>query len=244
MNNGTTTAGPTGTGVKPTGAFATGGSGSNTTYTSMIKSTRTHTITSCAPTVTNCPVGKVTTEVITSYTTWCPGEHKPKPTTTSAYTKEPCSEVTLTFVIPKTYYCTKGQAGCTEGEEMVTSHPATIVPITPIATPTPIPGCNDCHPKQPKSSPAAPAQTVPGVVAVPVNPKPVETAKPVQTKEHVPAVPTAVPQPPAEKPSTMASVQPSGTGAPSASQPPITAGAAGLYLPGLAAVAAALVAAF
>lgn len=44
------------------------------TYTSTYLTTTTYTITSCAPTVTNCPVGHVTTEVITSYTTWCPGE--------------------------------------------------------------------------------------------------------------------------------------------------------------------------
>lgn len=35
------------------------------------KVTKVYTITSCAPTVTNCPVGKVTTEVVTS--TVCPG---------------------------------------------------------------------------------------------------------------------------------------------------------------------------
>ncbi|CAK7566016.1 MAG: hypothetical protein SEPTF4163_003947 [Sporothrix epigloea] len=40
--------------------------------TSTILSTHTYTITSCAPTVTNCPVGHVTTEVLTLFTTWCP----------------------------------------------------------------------------------------------------------------------------------------------------------------------------
>lgn len=35
---------------------------------------QTYTITSCKPTVTNCPVGKVTTEVFTSYTTYCPDD--------------------------------------------------------------------------------------------------------------------------------------------------------------------------
>ncbi|KAK2595357.1 hypothetical protein QQS21_006957 [Conoideocrella luteorostrata] len=39
--------------------------------TSTVKETKTYTITSCAPTVTNCPVGKKTTEII-SYTTVCP----------------------------------------------------------------------------------------------------------------------------------------------------------------------------
>ncbi|KAM3510681.1 hypothetical protein MY11210_005662 [Beauveria gryllotalpidicola] len=256
----------------------------NTTYTSMVKTTRTHTITSCAPIVTNCPVGKVTTEVITSYTTWCPEENQPKPistesqpkptnsgiSSTSAYTKPPCPEVTLTLVIPKTYYCTKGQSGCTEGEEIVTSHPATIVPITPMATPTPIPGCVDCHPKQPAKltqTPAAPA----GVVPVAVNPNPVET-KEQAPAQSTPAAPAQTPSMPAPKPvatqsepvapiksstlapvksstlapvkpSTLASVKPSSTGAPVASQPPFVAGAAALFVPGLAAVVAALVAA-
>ncbi|CAK7274865.1 hypothetical protein SEPCBS57363_006384 [Sporothrix epigloea] len=40
--------------------------------TSTILSTHTYTITSCAPTITNCPVGHVTTEVLTLFTTWCP----------------------------------------------------------------------------------------------------------------------------------------------------------------------------
>ncbi|TQV98964.1 hypothetical protein V2A60_007344 [Cordyceps javanica] len=242
------------TGGLTTGPVTTGTSGRNaTTYTSIVKSTRTHTITSCAPTITNCPVGKVTTEVITSYTTWCPEENQPKPTststistisTTSAYTKPPCPEVTLTFVIPKTYYCTKGQAGCTEGEAVVTSHPATVVPITPIATPTPIPGCVDCHPKQPSKpaeTPAAPA----GVVPVAVNPNPVETKEhvPAQSTPAAPAQPPTTPAPKPVQPSTMVSAKPSATGAPTPGQPPIAAGAAGLYVPGLAAIVAALVAA-
>ncbi|KAK8145292.1 hypothetical protein G3M48_004650 [Beauveria asiatica] len=252
-----------------TGSIATTGPG-NTAYTSIVTTTRTHTITSCAPTVTNCPVGKVTSEVITSYTTWYPEENQPKPistesqpnptnsgiSSTSAYTKPPCPEVTLTLVIPKTYYCTKGQSGCTEGEEIVTSHPATIVPITPMATPTPIPGCVDCHPKQPAKpaqTPAAPA----GVVPVAVNPHPVETKEqvPAQSTPAAPAQPPSTPAPKPEatqskpvapvapvKPSTLASVKPYSTGAPIASQPPVVAGGAGLYVPGLAAVVAALVA--
>ncbi|KAK4443095.1 hypothetical protein QBC34DRAFT_443607 [Podospora aff. communis PSN243] len=41
------------------------------TETSTILSTRTYTITSCKPTITNCPLGRVTTEVVTSYSTYC-----------------------------------------------------------------------------------------------------------------------------------------------------------------------------
>ncbi|PHH90526.1 hypothetical protein CDD83_3392 [Cordyceps sp. RAO-2017] len=45
------------------------GSGRETMTTTV---TRTHTVTSCAPTVTDCPLGKVTTEVVTM--TYCPGD--------------------------------------------------------------------------------------------------------------------------------------------------------------------------
>lgn len=35
-------------------------------------STTVYTISSCAPTVTNCPYGQTTTEVFSAYTTYCP----------------------------------------------------------------------------------------------------------------------------------------------------------------------------
>lgn len=44
------------------------------TYTSTYTTTKVHTITSCAPTVTNCPIGHKTTETVVVTTTWCPGE--------------------------------------------------------------------------------------------------------------------------------------------------------------------------
>lgn len=42
--------------------------------TSTVYATSVYTITSCAPTVTNCPakIGKVTTDIISLYTTYCP----------------------------------------------------------------------------------------------------------------------------------------------------------------------------
>ncbi|KGQ04056.1 putative endo-1,3(4)-beta-glucanase [Beauveria bassiana D1-5] len=55
--------------------------------TSITKVTKTYTITSCAPTVTNCPVGRVTTEVVTS--TICPectANNTKKPSTSAADT--------------------------------------------------------------------------------------------------------------------------------------------------------------
>lgn len=45
--------------------------------TSTVYATKTYTITSCAPTVTKCPVGKVTTEVVPAYTTVCPVKNTP-----------------------------------------------------------------------------------------------------------------------------------------------------------------------
>ena len=35
---------------------------------------RSYTVTSCPPVVTDCPVGHLTTEIVTSYTTYCPGD--------------------------------------------------------------------------------------------------------------------------------------------------------------------------
>ncbi|KAF7557177.1 hypothetical protein G7Z17_g871 [Cylindrodendrum hubeiense] len=58
---------------------ATGSTTSLETLTSTVTATNVYTITSCAPTVTNCPYGSVTTAIVTSTTTWCPGEES-KPT--------------------------------------------------------------------------------------------------------------------------------------------------------------------
>ncbi|CAK7239620.1 MAG: hypothetical protein STHCBS139747_001051 [Sporothrix thermara] len=55
--------------------------------TSTVLSTRAYTITSCAPTVTDCPVGQPTTEIITSYTTWCPVTATGKTTAAASTTK-------------------------------------------------------------------------------------------------------------------------------------------------------------
>jgi len=40
--------------------------------TSTVYATSVYTVTSCAPTVTNCPVGHVTTDIVSLYTTVCP----------------------------------------------------------------------------------------------------------------------------------------------------------------------------
>ncbi|KFY00348.1 hypothetical protein O988_03351 [Pseudogymnoascus sp. VKM F-3808] len=61
---------------------------STPTLTSTVLRTTVYTVTSCAPTVTNCPVGHVTTDIITDYTTWCPGN----PTVTASPTTTPGGE--------------------------------------------------------------------------------------------------------------------------------------------------------
>lgn len=206
---------------------------SKTTITSAVTTTTVHTITSCAPTVTNCPVGQVTTEVLTSYTTFCPGDETETPApvpTTSKYVKPPCPEVTMTIVIPQVIYCTAGMSGCKEGETITTSEPAVVTPITPVDKPTPIPGCVDCHPK------ATSAHTTAEIVK-PTS-KPAATGPAVPTAPVVPVVPTAP-----VGITTMATQKPSGTApgatSPVESQPPtVTGGAAGLVVPGFAAVAA------
>ncbi|KAK3385648.1 hypothetical protein B0H63DRAFT_560211 [Podospora didyma] len=61
---------------RPVGSFTTSAAGSITRSasetTSTVYSTSTYTVTSCAPTVTNCPIGHVTTKVIAIGTTVCP----------------------------------------------------------------------------------------------------------------------------------------------------------------------------
>ncbi|PCD27874.1 hypothetical protein FGRA07_03013 [Fusarium graminearum] len=78
------TASVTGKGTSTT-KKATGGSGesyelpsytdssASTTITSTVVTSKVYTVTACPPSVTNCPVGQVTTETITSLTTYCPG---------------------------------------------------------------------------------------------------------------------------------------------------------------------------
>jgi hypothetical protein len=48
-------------------------SAASTTITSTVVTSKVYTVTACPPSVTNCPVGQLTTETITSLTTYCPG---------------------------------------------------------------------------------------------------------------------------------------------------------------------------
>ncbi|KAG7112340.1 aspartic-type endopeptidase OPSB like protein [Verticillium longisporum] len=73
---GTTTTRPFSNGKSSNSTTSTTGTERMTvhpTMTSTIYETRVATITACPTTVHNCPLGAVTTEVITKLTTWCPG---------------------------------------------------------------------------------------------------------------------------------------------------------------------------
>ncbi|KAG8408714.1 hypothetical protein J3458_019732 [Metarhizium acridum] len=70
--------------------------------TSTVYTTKTYTITKCLPTVTDCPVGHITTEVVPAYTTVCPVKGTepgsvPKPTGPASL-----SAATETTVVTKT----------------------------------------------------------------------------------------------------------------------------------------------
>jgi chitinase len=65
--------------------------------TSTVYSTTTHTVTSCAPTISHCPLGNhgaiVVTEIVPVSTTVCPVTEEPKPTPTwGSWPKPPVSE--------------------------------------------------------------------------------------------------------------------------------------------------------
>lgn len=57
----------------PVSSYPVGNSNSTSSgYYSTVYSTTIYTISSCAPTVTDCPYGHKTTEVVSLYTTFCP----------------------------------------------------------------------------------------------------------------------------------------------------------------------------
>lgn len=137
----------TGTATKPTITSTTHWGNTTTaspTYTSTFTTTKVYTITSCPPTVTNCPVGHITTEIITSLTTWCPGEN-PQPTVTTTVSVPGC---------PGGHHCpppVESTPVCPGGEN-----------CPPPAVSTPVcPGGENCAPvvSTPEATTAAPAPT-------------------------------------------------------------------------------------
>ncbi|KFY78798.1 hypothetical protein V499_02114 [Pseudogymnoascus sp. VKM F-103] len=123
----TSTPGPLTTGPSTTAVTtSTGHWGNNTisdspTLTSTILRTTVYTVTSCAPTVTNCPLGHVTTATLTDYTTWCPGNPTitPAPTTTSAAkpTKSGKPSTVYTTIIHTITACPPSVTNCPANEK-------------------------------------------------------------------------------------------------------------------------------
>ncbi|KAL5890222.1 hypothetical protein ACKVWC_005432 [Pyricularia oryzae] len=150
---------PTGTPTPPTTKASTTAAGTTTTkepeqsVTSTLTTTKTYTVTSCAPTVTSCSLGQVTSEVITT-TTICPVTTTATGTATStaagsstitpigtltptgsATTKEPEQSVTSTLTTTKTYTitsCAPTVTNCPIGQ--VTSEVVTTTTVCPVTT--------------------------------------------------------------------------------------------------------------
>ncbi|KFY26601.1 hypothetical protein V493_03992 [Pseudogymnoascus sp. VKM F-4281 (FW-2241)] len=89
------------------------------TLTSTVLRTTVYTVTSCAPTVTSCPLGQVTTATITDYTTWCPG----KPTTTASPTNSEKAGTVYTTIVYTITACPPSVTNCPEDAK--TTHVAT-----------------------------------------------------------------------------------------------------------------------
>jgi hypothetical protein len=83
-----------------------GGNYSASLVLSTVYSTSVYTITSCAATVTNCParIGSVTTDIISLYTTWCPGNPTITPTPTP-YSQKAVEAYTTVFITSYVDYC-------------------------------------------------------------------------------------------------------------------------------------------
>ncbi|KAK7969383.1 hypothetical protein PG988_008456 [Apiospora saccharicola] len=135
----TPTALPTTSGSASSGSGSSGsgssGAGSNQSEhamtTSTVFTTKISTITSCAPSVTNCPA-RVTTETIALYTTVCPvaGEtHVPKPTTSAPAFLTQTQYVTKTYTITS---CAPTVTDCPARIGKVTTEIGTTTKLIPV----------------------------------------------------------------------------------------------------------------
>ncbi|KAM0541348.1 hypothetical protein ACHAPJ_013268 [Fusarium lateritium] len=98
----------------------------STTITSTVTTSKVYTVTACPPSVTNCPVGHVTTEIVTSLTTYCPGNDKPTDNGNHGYPRPTKAPVTSTLTATRVYTITDcpGDGPCHKGEvktEIVTN---------------------------------------------------------------------------------------------------------------------------
>ncbi|KAL7945577.1 acid protease [Trichoderma barbatum] len=219
------------------------------TYTSTFTKTNVYTITSCPPSVTNCPVGHVTTEIVTSYTTWCPVENG-SPTTSP---RPAAPEITATFTLPNTYTCKGGKTTCTDAQ--TAPHVIVVTPIVTQTAPVQIPSCTTCAAVVPTSSgiastpvstSAVPPATAPAVTS------PAQSAyyppPPPQHAVSTPVVPPVVTPAPIPTGGLTTVITPGSSGAvPSqpaqSGLPPVPAGAAGFRAPAMVALFAGAMAA-
>jgi hypothetical protein len=94
-----------------TGPFATYTKLAKSSSTSIITETQVYTITSCAPEITNCPVGKKTSTVVTSKTV-VPVEETPTSTAWQSWTTS-TTLVTASYTVTS---CAPAVTGCSVGE--------------------------------------------------------------------------------------------------------------------------------
>ncbi|EMR63275.1 putative glycoside hydrolase family 18 protein [Eutypa lata UCREL1] len=184
---------------------ASSSSASTTAYTtSTVMNTVTYTITSCAPTVTNCPVGSVTTETIAISTTVCP---------VTATSQQPTTEVPVTT---STIYSTR-VATVTKCPASVTNCPVgsvttetiaistTVCPVTETSTKaTNVPGINTYinTPAQPTEVSTPSTTTSQPFIAETITPS---SGSETETTE-VPAIPTSMYPTFSPSPSTIVTV--------------------------------------
>ncbi|KAI8712777.1 Peptidase A1 domain-containing protein [Fusarium sp. LHS14.1] len=122
-------------GSYPAVTYPTGHAG----VTSTVTYSEVHTITSCPPTATNCPVGSVTTELVTSYHVInCPGNGACGGQVTRPVTaKVPQSTAIYTIHMPTMCRC---RTGCPKEAYKTENQVITVKPVKENPYPTPIHG--------------------------------------------------------------------------------------------------------
>ncbi|KFY62998.1 hypothetical protein V496_04270 [Pseudogymnoascus sp. VKM F-4515 (FW-2607)] len=173
---------------KTYGNFSVTAPTSYPTLTSTVITTSVYTVTSCAPTVTNCPIGHVTTDIITSLTTWCPGNptYTPVPTTTPVSDEYTTSTVYATNIVTVTK-CPQTVTDCPASSTVVVTsvYPVstTVCPVVPLPTDSGLPSVIPPYGNNNGTVPAGPTGPAgPGGPANPTKssgPVPVQPSKPV-----------------------------------------------------------------
>lgn len=216
-----------------------------TTVTSTITTKKVYTITSCPPSVTNCPVGSVTTEIITSYTTYCPVETKvPKPT------NPPVISDTSIVTNTRVYTITDcpGEGPCNKGEvttEFITTTQPAHPQITAVYT---VPEAIRCAPgnancKEATTKAVRVVTITPAIKAPEPTPIPgvcTTCGPPGNRNGTIPNVYTQTgygyPQPPASTVATVAKPGGEEPSEPTGTNPALVTGGAAWNAPGLLAV--------